>query len=580
MKRCLLLSIMLFLCTGQRTCAQGFLHASDQQIVDGKNNKIILRGMGLGGWMLQEGYMLRVQGIGQQQHVIRQNLEMLAGKQNTDLFYDAWLANHITQPDIDSMAAWGFNSVRLPMHYNLFTLPVESEPVAGKDTWLDRGFQMTDALVKWCKDRNLYVILDLHAAPGGQGNDLNISDRDPALPSLWESEANLQKMISLWRKLAERYVNEPTIGGYDIINEPNWGFENVKDKNGCSEKSNAPLRKLMIDITTAIREADPNHLIIVEGNCWGNNYAGIFPLWDKNTAISFHKYWNFNDEASVKKALEIREAQNAPVWLGESGENSNVWFHDAIQLMERHDIGWAWWPLKKLGGNNPMEIKVPASYQKILTYWQGKGPKPNQAESITALSDLAENLKTTNTVIHTDVVDAMFRQVRTNQTIPFKKYVIQTTRIPASDYDLGREGYAYHDLDSGNYYISTGKQHTMGNSGGAYRNDGVDIYADLSEKFIVGQTETGEWLQYSFLSEKDADVTLYFRLATNDPNGQFSVTLNSTERVVTVIPNTADQWKDIAVKKMRVEKGRNALKFEVVKGGFRFAGFSATSAHR
>ncbi|HEY0354781.1 MAG TPA: cellulase family glycosylhydrolase, partial [Flavisolibacter sp.] len=106
----------------------------------------------------------------------------------------------------------------------------------------------------------MYLILDLHAAPGGQGNDLAISDRDPSKPSLWQSEANQQKVIALWKKLAERYKDEEWIGAYDIINEPNWGFEDEKDFRGTAENKNEPLKKLMVDITKAIREVDRNHI--------------------------------------------------------------------------------------------------------------------------------------------------------------------------------------------------------------------------------------------------------------------------------------------------------------------------------
>src|SRR5690606_22837812 len=123
-----------------------------------------------------------------------------------------------------------------------------------------------DSLLAWCKANKMYLILDLHATPGGQGNDLNISDRNPDKPSLWESEANQQKMIALWRKLAEKYKDEPWIAGYDIINEPNWGFESKEDSKGIAEKGNVPLRKLMIEITKAIREVDQKHIIIIEGN--------------------------------------------------------------------------------------------------------------------------------------------------------------------------------------------------------------------------------------------------------------------------------------------------------------------------
>ena len=138
----------------------------------------------------------------------------------------------------------------------------------------------------------------MHATPGGQGNDLNISDRDPNKPSLWDSEANQQKLIALWKTLAERYKDDPAnIGAYDIINEPNWGFDDpTNDKNGLKEKTNAPLKKLMMDITAAIRQVDQKHIIIIEGNGWGNNYNGVLPTWDKEIwCLVSTNTGNYND---------------------------------------------------------------------------------------------------------------------------------------------------------------------------------------------------------------------------------------------------------------------------------------------
>src|ERR1700731_1518694 len=117
----------------QEGIGQGFLKAKDTLIVNEKGEKVILRGMGLGGWMLQEGYMLKLGKIGPQ-HRIREKIEELVGTARTAAFYDGWLAGDIRKIDIDSMAAWGFNSVRLPMHYHLYTLAVDEEPVAGKNT--------------------------------------------------------------------------------------------------------------------------------------------------------------------------------------------------------------------------------------------------------------------------------------------------------------------------------------------------------------------------------------------------------------------------------------------------------------
>ena len=278
-----------FLVGVKSSFAQGFLHRSGQMIVDGKDQNVLLRGLGLGGWMVQEGYMLKTSPAAGPQHEIKQKISELIGPENTAKFYDAYLKNGVTERDIDSLAAWGFNSVRLPMHYDLYTPPIE-DGKNGEINWLEKGFTMTDSLLKWCAKNKMYLILDLHAAPGGQGKDSNISDYDPSKPSLWESAENRTKMIAFWKKIATRYKDEPWIGAYDIINEPNWNFTGT-NKNGCDETSNAPLRKLMVDVTKAIREVDNNHLIFIEGNCWGNNYKGIFPLWDDNLALSFHKYW-------------------------------------------------------------------------------------------------------------------------------------------------------------------------------------------------------------------------------------------------------------------------------------------------
>ena len=408
----LLKQLFIFLCIISfcpQIKAQGFLRVDGKQIVN-DNGAVLLKGIGLGGWMLQEPYMLKLSGIAVNQQGIKSKIEKLIGKEKTNLFYDAWLKNAMQKSDVDSLKAWGFNSIRLPMHYDLFTLPADKEPQKGKNTWLKKGFELTDSLLKWCKEDEVYLILDLHAAPGGEGHDLPIADRDSTKPSLWQSEANREKTIALWKNLAERYKDEKWIGGYDVLNEPNWSFEHPDDKkdHGTNDTGNAPLRNLLIDITTAIRSVDANHIIFIEGNGWANNYAGILPPWDKNLVVSFHKYWNKNDVASIQKFMDIRDKYNVPLWLGESGENNNEWYREAIQLMESQDIGWCWWPLKKIGVNNPFEVKMPASYATLIEYWKGKAPKPSAEQAYKALMQLAENYKTKNLVVHYDVLEAMF----------------------------------------------------------------------------------------------------------------------------------------------------------------------------
>jgi endoglucanase len=551
-----------------------YLHTQGKQIVDKNGQEVILRGMGLGGWMLQEGYMLETNSFANPQHQIRAKIQELIGEANTNQFYEAWLANHCTERDIDSLASWGFNSVRLPMHYNLFTLPIEKEPVTGQNTWLDKGFTMVDNLLQWCAKNKIYLILDLHAAPGGQGHDAAISDYDATKPSLWESEANKQKTIALWRKLAERYANEPWIGGYDLINEPNWNFTPGANQNGCGESNNTPLRQLYMAITTAIREVDKNHIIFIEGNCWGNNYTAIFPKWDNNMAASFHKYWNNNDQSAVQFIVDIREQQTLPVWLGESGENSNTWFTNAISLVETNKIGWAWWPMKKVNSIvNPLTVVKNNDYNTLLNYWKNGGTKPTVDFAKNALMQLTENLKISNNVYRKDVIDAMFRQVKSKTAIPFAPNKVPGI-IQATDFDLGRNGVAYSDVDTANYQVTAGSYKAW-NSGFSYRNDGVDIQpssdTDASANgYNIGWTQDGEWMQYTIRVDSSAAYNITLRYATLDNTGKIKFRLDGaalTETVTLASTGGYQTWGNQTISNVILYKGTHTFRFLFEKGG-------------
>ena len=485
-------------------CAQAkdFLRTQGTRIVDEAGKPVILRGMGLGGWMLQEGYMLDIDGVGTQRS-IHARIADLIGPEKAEAFYQAWRDNHTTRADIDAMARWGFNSVRLPMHYALYTLPVEQEPVAGGQTWVEEGFRRTDELLAWAKANDLYLILDLHAAPGGQGNDNNIADRDPMQPSLWDDPRHQDKMVALWTKLAQRYPDEPHIAAYDIINEPNWGFADKSDSNGCKENGNAPLKDLLVRTTRAIREVDTRHIIVIEGNCWGNNYRGVLDdgPWDDNLVISFHKYWNVTTRDSIADLLALRDKHRMPLWLGETGENSNDWFARTVALVEGEGIGWAWWPLKKIRYNNPLQVVPNDGYRRVLAYWKGEGPRPSREDAEAALMRFASHdVRYENNVQHPDVVDALFRAPHSDAPLPFRPHVIgaQGGQIAAVDFDMGRNGVAYHDLTPANQHISDGGERVVWNPAMTYRNDGVDLGKAADGSLFVADMRKGEWLKYTF----------------------------------------------------------------------------------
>jgi len=554
-----LIVLILYACGA----GQGFLHTQGVNIVDGDNNNVLLRGMGLGGWMLQEGYMMKTSEFANAQYQIKAKIEALIGAEKTSEFYHAWLDNYMQKADVDSLKSWGFNSIRLPMHYNLYTLPIEDEPVKGENTWLDKGFELTDRLLQWCSQNEMYLFLDLHAAPGGQGKESGISDYNPSKPSLWESEENRQKTVALWKKLAERYADEPWIGGYDLINETNWTMTN-----------NKPLKDLYLRITDAIREVDTNHIICIEGNWFANDFTGLTPPWDENMVYSFHKYWSYNDRASIQWMLNIRNRYHIPIWCGEAGENSNVWFTDAIRLFEENNIGWAWWPLKKIEEiDGPLSIRKSPGYDQLLNYWAGTGAKPSTDFAVTALMQLADNLKLANCIYQRDVIDAMFRQVETRELEPFVRHDIPGL-IFATDYDLGSVGYAYMDDEVADYHLST-NTYTSWNNGWAYRNDGVDIEScsdnPTTNGYNVGWITTDEWLAYTVNIDQTAAYDVSFRIAAQSTAGRVHLELD--DRLVSselILKSTGDwqNWTTVTASGIILEQGQHILKLYVDGGGF------------
>ena len=493
--------------------AQGFLKTQGKAIVNEQGDTVIIRAMGLGGWMLQEGYMLQTSSFANAQYEIRNKIEELIGSEDTDQFYDLWLANSIQKTDIDSLKSWGFNAVRLPMHYKLYTLPIEEEPINGEHTWLNKGFELTDSLLSWCEANEMYLLLDLHGAPGGQGYEGSISDYDPSKPSLWESKANRDKTVALWKKLAERYKDEPWIMGYDLINETNWNLP-----------GNTLLRQLYKEITDSIRSVDNKHMILIEGNWFANDFSGLTPPWDDNMVYSPHKYWSKNETADIQWVLTIRDNYNIPLFFGESGENSNPWFRDAIRLFEEEGIGWAWWPLKKVESIScPLSVIKTPEYTQLLNYWNGNGQKPSAAFAKSTLFELAENMKIENCVYQKDVIDAMFRQVNSNTSKPYNIQDIPGI-VYASDFSLGPLGIAYFDVDAYDYHVTTGN-YTAWNSGWAYRNDAVDIEKIddniNSNGYGIGWMAQGEWMKYDINVLEDGVYDIKVRLASNNSGGKF-----------------------------------------------------------
>jgi len=530
---------------------QGFLHRDNKKIVDGNGNEVLLKGMGLGNWLVQEGYMMQTSAFANAQWQIRAKISALIGATNTETFYQTFRDNYIKKADIDSLKKWGFNSVRLPMHYNLFA--TNTNP----PTFLNTGFDIIDSLLSWCEQNEIYLILDMHAAPGGQ-SDEPISDYNPANPSLWESESNKDLLVMIWRKIAERYKDKTWIGGYDLINEPKWDLQ----------PNNQPLRNLYIRLTDTIRTVDNNHILFIEGNWFATDFGGLTPPWDENMAYSFHKYWNGNSQSSIQYLVDLRNSTNIPLWLGETGENSNQWFVECIELMKTNNIGWAWWPHKKISSiSGPLSIPLLPAYQSLLNYWTNGGTPPSSNTAFAALMAQANVMKIEQCKYNKDVIDAMFRQVNNTEVIPYANNQIPGI-VHAVNYDMGRYLSAYSDAD----YQNTGNG--AYNSGYSYRNDGVDIQAcndPFSNGYNVGWTQTGEWLKYTVNIASSGTYNVLVNVSAPNTGGKIILSLNGTTiGSILDVPATGgwQNWQYITIPNVWLPQGTNSLQVRLFFGNF------------
>ena len=534
--------------------SKGFLKVKGISIVDETNQDFYLKGIGLGGWLLQEGYMLKTSGFANAEYQIRERIVDLIGEERTIEFYEKYWANYVREIDIKNIADWGFNSVRLPMHFNKMT------DLSNTDTYFEKGFETIDTLLAWCKKYELYLILDLHAAPGGQ-SDENISDYNPDYPSLWESEINKEITIKLWKKLAERYADEKWIGGYDLLNEPKWDLG----------EDNIPLRELYIEITKAIREVDTNHIIYIEGNWFATNFKGLTPAWDDNMVYSFHKYWNPNNKEAIQSYLALREETQKPLWLGETGENSNTWFLDCVNLMKEYNIGWAWWPHKKIDNiAGPLSAELIPQYQTLLDFWNGKGDRPTSDFAYDALMKQTDKLLFENCKFQPDVIDALMRQSQESLTIPFKKHNLPG-RIFAVDYDLGKLGDAYFDVEYHNIGIDGARKW---NNDRQYRNDGVDIAKcddEISNGYKVGWIDKDEFLKYTVDVSESGNYNIIIRYFSDNESAEMQLLLND-EVIIESVPlipfDGKNKWRSIELQNVNLSKGTQSLIFFALKGGY------------
>jgi len=379
-----------------------FVTIQGPDLLTGDGEKFVIKGTNLGNWLNPEGYMFGF-GKASSARFINDMFCQLVGPDRTAEFWSLFKDNYITREDIHFIKQTGSNTIRLPFHYKLFTDEDYMGLTANQD-----GFARIDTLINWCKAEGLYLILDMHDAPGGQTGD-NIDD-SYGYPWLFESQTSQNLYCDIWRKIADYYKNETTILGFELFNEPIAPyFENMEELNNKLED----IYKLGV---AAIREVNTNHIILLGGAQWNGNFNPLKDsTFDDKIMYTCHRYGGEPTPEAIQKFIQFRDRVNLPMYMGEIGHNTDEWMAAFCKTMEDNNIGWTFWPYKKINNSSFAGIKEPEGWDKVKafseaprgSYKEIRDARPNQEEAWEAMQAFVENSKFKNNIIQEGYIKAL-----------------------------------------------------------------------------------------------------------------------------------------------------------------------------
>ena len=380
-----------------------FVTVQGTNLIQPNGEKLFIVGTNLGNWLNPEGYMFGFSRTNSAWMIDLMFREMV-GPDETAAFWKEFKDNYITRSDIDFIASTGANTIRLPFNYKLFT----DEDYMGLTSGHD-GFKRIDDVVAWCRANRLYLILDMHDCPGSQTGD-NIDD-GYGYPWLFESEKSQQLFCEIWQQIAKRYKSETVILGYELMNEPIAHYFENKDL------LNQKLEPLYKRAVKAIREVDKNHIILLGGARWNSDFF-MFSDWkfDTNIMYTCHRYGGEATKEAIRDYIDFRDKTGLPMYMGEIGHNSNKWHADFVRVMKENNIGYTFWPYKKLDNSCMMGIQRPAEWDSVIvkysetdrsTYKDFREKRPDQQNALKLMREFLNNCRFENCKPQTDYIKSM-----------------------------------------------------------------------------------------------------------------------------------------------------------------------------
>ncbi len=362
------------------------LQVKSNQIVNAQGRPVRLRGTCVGGWMNMEHF---IDGYPGDEHGLRAAMAQVLGPEKAQFFFDRLLDYFFAEEDVAFIKSCGANVVRLALNYRHFER--DDEPFR----YLESGFERLDRVVGWCAKHGLYVILDLHAVQGWQNTDWHC-DNSSRHTFFWQHRQFQDRFIALWEEFARRYKGNPTVAGYNVMNEPITNAPHGRFNDAPTPDWDA-INRVYRRVVNAIRAIDPDHIIFLEGDLFSSRFAGLDAPFAENLVYSSHNYnaagfgpgrypgeiagehWDRQKQVRVFLAHEgtqFTQKHNVPLWVGEfgagfSGPPEEIpdrlrALDEQIDVFEEYGAHWTTWTYKDIGAMGWVTVAPDSEYLQII----------------------------------------------------------------------------------------------------------------------------------------------------------------------------------------------------------------------
>ncbi|KAI0310595.1 glycoside hydrolase [Amylostereum chailletii] len=356
-----------------------YLKISGTKIVNDKDEEVILRGAGLGGWMNMENFISGYPGC---EFQIRDQLAETIGAEKSEFFFDKFLEYFFRDADAQYFKSLGLNCIRIAFNYRHF------EDDMNPRVLKPEGFRHLDRVIDLCAKHGIYTILDLHTVPGGQNTDWH-SDAGGHIANFWIHKDFQDRAVWLWEELAKHYVGNTWIAGYNPLNEP-------------TDSKHTRVVEWYNRVHDAIRAIDDKHPIFFDGNTFASDFTHFGDAWKRwnNVGYGIHDYSLFGFPASpekyestevqrtrlrrsYEKKREWMDTHGLCVWNGEWGpvyarkeydggktdlinDERMLVLKDQLAIYNKDRLSWSIWLYKDIGFQGMVHVSRESPYMTLF----------------------------------------------------------------------------------------------------------------------------------------------------------------------------------------------------------------------